>query len=89
MNVLGPGERLGVLQRPDSFGAGITSDALEAAEPPSLEEQIEALRAFPELEIAAGDVLYQTISNRAGIENMRTAARELKATLEQWLASDD
>jgi len=86
-NVLGPGERLGVLQRPESFGHGITSDALEAAEPPSVEELITALRAFPELEIAAGEVLYQTINSRAGLEGLRRAALELKATLEQWLAS--
>jgi hypothetical protein len=88
-NVLGPDVRLGVLQRPDSFGYGVTSDALEAAEPPSLEELIAALRAFPELEIAAGEVLYQTINMRAGLDGMRRAALELKATLEQWLASDD
>jgi len=88
-NVLRPGVRLGVLQRPESFGRGITSHALEAAAPPSLEELIAALRAFPELEIAAGEVLYQTINNRAGLEGMRSAALELKAKLEQWLASAD
>lgn len=88
-NVLEPRVRLGVLQRPDSFGAGITSDALEAEEPPSLEELIEALRAFPELKIAAGEVLYQTINSRAGLEEMRRAAQELKTTLEQWLASGE
>jgi len=87
MYVLGPGVRLGVLQRPDSFGHGITSDALVAAEPPSVEELIAALRAFPELESAAGEVLYQTINSRAGLGAMRTAAEELKARLEQWLAS--
>ena len=86
-NVLGPGVRLGVLQRPDSFGVGMTSTALEAAEPPSLDELIEALRAFPELETAAGEVLYQTINMRAGLEGMRSAALELKAKLERWLAS--
>lgn len=48
-NVLAPGERLAVLQQPESFGHGITSDALVAAEPPSVEELIAALRAFPEL----------------------------------------
>jgi hypothetical protein len=88
-NVLGPGVRLGVLQRPESFGHGITSYALEAAEPMSVEELIAALRAFPELEIAAGEVLYQTINMRAGLEGMRSAALELKAELEQWLASAD
>lgn len=88
-NVLGPGERLTVLQRPESFGYGITSDALEAAEPPSVDELIAALKAFPELKVAAGEVLYQTINMRAGLESMRRAALELKATLEQWLASRD
>lgn len=89
MNVLEPGARLAVLQRPDSFGHGITSDALVATKPPSSEELIAALRAFPELEIAAGEVLYQTINSRAGLEGMRRAALELKAELEQWLASGD
>jgi len=88
-NVLGPGERLTVLQRPESFGHGITSDALEAAEPPPVAELITALRAFPELKIAAGEVLYQTINMRAGLEGMRRAALELKITLEQWLAFRD
>jgi hypothetical protein len=88
-NVLAPGERLAVLQRPDSFGNGITSDALVAAEPPSVDELIAALRAFPELELAASEVLYQTISSRAGLEEMRRAALDLKAELEQWLASVD
>jgi hypothetical protein len=87
MNVLGPGVRLGVLQRPESFGRGITSDALTAAEPPSLEELIAALRAFPELKIAAGEVLYQTINSRAGLGVMRRAALDLKAEVEQRLAS--
>lgn len=89
-NVLGPGERLGVLQSwPGSFGQGITSDAIEAAEAPSVEELIAALRAFPELEIAAGEVLYQTINSRAGLAGMRTAALGLRADLERWLASDN
>jgi len=88
-NVLGAGQRLAVLQRPESFGYGVTSDALEAAEPPTLEELTAALRAFPELEIAAGEVLYQTINSRAGLEGMRRAALELKATLEHWLASGE
>lgn len=88
-NVLRPGARLSVLQRPDSFGYGITSDALQAAEPPSLEELIAALNAFPELEIAAGEVLYQTINMRAGLEGMRTAALELKGRLERSLASSN
>jgi len=87
--VLGPGERLAVLQRPDSFGHGITSDALEAAEPPSIEELIAALKAYPELERTAGEVLYQTINMRAGLGGMRMAALDLKAELEQRLASGD
>lgn len=87
-NVLGPGERLGVLQSwPGSFGQGITSDALEAAPAPSAQELIAALRAFPELEVAAGEVLYQTINSRAGLEGMRTAALDLRATLQRWLVS--
>jgi hypothetical protein len=87
-NVLGPAERLGVLQSwPGSFGQGTTSDALEAAKPPSVEELIAALRAFPELEIAAGEVLYQTINGRASLAGMRTAALSLRAELEHWLAS--
>lgn len=86
-NVLEPGVRLGVLQRDQSFGLGVTSDALEAAPAPDVEELIAALRAFPELEVAAGEVLYQTINSRAGLEEMRRAALALKATLEQWLTS--
>jgi len=86
-NVLEPAVRLGVLQRPESFGHGITSAALEAAEPPPLEELIAALRAFPELKIAASEVLYQTINTRAGLDGMRRAALDLKARLEHWLAS--
>ena len=88
-NVLGPGQRLAVLRSPESFGRGITSDAIEAAEPPSVAELIAALRAFPELEVAAGEVLYQTINSRAGLAGMRGAALELRARLEQWLASHD
>ena len=87
--MLAPGERLTVLQGPESFGHGITSDALVAAEPPSVEELIAALRAFPELELAASEVLYQTIASRAGLEEMRRAALDLKAELEQWLASSN
>ena len=86
-NVLGPGIRLGVLQSwPGSFGQGTTSDAIRAADPPTADQLIEALRAFPELEIAAGEVLYQTINSRAGLAGMRSAALELRPTLEQWLA---
>jgi len=87
MNVLAPGVRPAVLQRPESFGHGITSDALAATAPPSLEELTTALRAFPELEAVAGEVLYQTINSRAGLGQMRSAALKLKAELEQWLGS--
>jgi hypothetical protein len=86
-NVLEPGERLAVLQRPGSFGHGITSDAIEAADPPALEDLIAALKAFPELEIAAREVLYQTIAARGGLEIMRSAALELRRELEQRLAA--
>ena len=86
-NVLEPGVRLAVLQRPESFGHGITSDAIEAAGAPSVEELVAALRSFPELEIAAREVLYQTINARGGLEGMRGAALELRARLEQSLAS--
>ena len=86
-NVLGPDERLAVLQRPGSFAQGITSDALEAADPPDLEELIAALRAFPEFEVGAAEALYQTIANRGTLEEMRTAAMELRVELEQWLAA--
>ena len=85
-NVLEPAVRLGVLQRDDSFGYGVTSNAIEAAPAPDVEELIVALRAYPELEVAAGEVLYQTIANRASVETMRTAALDLKVTLERWLA---
>jgi hypothetical protein len=88
-NVLKPGVRLGVLQRDQSFGLGITSDSLEAAPAPEVDELIAALRAFPELEIAAGEVLTQTINSRAGLQQIRRAALELNATLEQWLTSRD
>jgi len=84
--VLEPGQRLRVLQQmPGSFGAGITSDAVEPADFPDPVELIAALRAVPELEVAAGDVLYQTIGNRAGIAQLRTAALELRGVLAQRL----
>lgn len=35
------------------------------------------------------DVLYQTIANRASVAVMRSAALELRSTLERWLASRD
>jgi hypothetical protein len=86
-NVLGPGERMAALQRPGSFAPGITSEALEPAEPPELEELITALKAFPEFEVAAAEALYQNIANRGTMEEMRTAALELRDELEQWLAA--
>jgi hypothetical protein len=88
-HVLTPGERLAVLQRPESFGHGISSDAIQAAEAPGVAELTAALRAFPELEIAAGEVLYQTIANRASVEVMRSAALDLRNKLQRWLASGD
>lgn len=88
-HVLGPGERMAVLQRPESFGHGITSDAFEATELPSVEALIAALKAYPEFERKAGEVLYLTISMRAGLGGMRIAALDLKAELEQWLATVD
>lgn len=86
-HVLKPGVRLAVLQRPGSFAEGITSDALEPADPPHLEELIGALKDVPELRIAAGDALYQTIANRGSMEEMRTAAKKLKTEVEHWLAA--
>jgi len=86
-NVLEPGVRLGVLQREDSFGHGITSNAIDATPAPDANELIATLLAYPDLEIAAGEVLYQTIANRSSLEAMRSAALELRTTLEQWLAS--
>lgn len=84
-NVLRPGERMAVLQGPGSFAQGITSDALEAAEPPGQEELIAALRGFPELKLGAAEVLYQNVANRGTVEEMRAAAMELRGVLEQWL----
>ena len=88
-NVLTPGVRLEVLQRPGKFGDGVSSDALAAAEPPSLEELMSALRAYPQLEIAAGDVLYLTISSRATLDHMRSAALDLRGRLQRWLEAGD
>jgi hypothetical protein len=77
---------MAVLQRPGSFAQGITSEALEPAAPPDLEELRAALRAFPEFEVAAAEALYQNIANRGTMEEMRAAAIELRGELEQWLA---
>lgn len=81
--VLGPRVRLGVLQRAGSFGQGITSDAVTPAAPPDRTELIAALRAYPALRVAAGEVLYQSINNRASIGVMRRAALELRGVLTQ------
>ncbi|CAN5636048.1 hypothetical protein BH23GEM3_BH23GEM3_02660 [soil metagenome] len=83
--VLEPGLRLRALQGDASFGRGITSDVLAPAELPALNDLIAALRAVPELRVAAGEVLYQSISNRAGVAQLRRAALELRAVLAEQL----
>lgn len=85
--VLGPHLRLRVLQGEGSFAQGITSDAATPAEVPSVIDLITALKAFPELKIAAGEVLYQSIANRGSLENLRRAALELRGVLVQRLNS--
>lgn len=84
--VLGPSQRLRVLQAA-SWAQGVTSDAVEPADAPDVDDLIAALRAVPELKVAAGDVLYQSIANRAGIASMRTAARDLRGLVEAVLES--
>jgi hypothetical protein len=86
--VLRPEVRLRVLQNDDSFGKGITSAFVTPGELPSRAELVRALRAVPEFEIAAGDVLYLSISNRATVDVMREAALELRGLLEARLAGD-
>lgn len=86
--VLGPGLRLRVLQGEGSFGRGITSDAATPAELPDLAELIAALRAVPELKVAAGEVLYQSMTNRAGVAQLRSAALELRGIVAERLGSD-
>lgn len=86
-NVLAPRVRLGVLQGPSSFGLGITSEAITAAPPPARTELIAALRTFPALRIAAGEVLYGSIGVRASVVPMRRAALELRGVLQQALGS--
>jgi hypothetical protein len=81
--VLEPGLRLRVLQGDTSFGHGISSDALVPAEVPALNDLIAALRAVPELKVAAGEVLYQSLTNRAGVASLRSAALELRGVLVQ------
>lgn len=86
-HVLGPRVRLGVLQGAGSFGEGITSDVITPAAPPGRAELIAALGAYPELKVAAGEVLYQSINNRASIRSMRKAALELRGVLAQQLGA--
>lgn len=85
--VLSPHQRLRVLQGEGSFAAGVTSDAAEPAEAPELDELLAALSAFPELEVAAGEVLYQAVSTRAQVGLMRDAALKLRAVLEGQLGA--
>jgi hypothetical protein len=73
----------------ESFGQGITSDVLAPAEVPGLNDLIAALRAVPALKVAAGEVLYQSLTNRAGVASLRSAALELRAVLEQHLGADE
>jgi hypothetical protein len=86
--VLAPRVRLRVLQGEGSFGQGITSDAAAPAELPDLPDFIAALRAVPELKVAAGEVLYQSIGNRASLALLRKAALELRGVIAQQLGSD-
>jgi hypothetical protein len=83
--VLSPQQRLRVLERELSFGQGITSDAAASAEAPDLAALIAALRAVPELRFAAGEVLYLSITNRASVALLRSAALELRAVLAERL----
>jgi hypothetical protein len=86
--VLGPRLRLRVLQGEGSFGEGITSDAAAPADVPDVNELIAALDAFPQLRVAAGEVLYQSIGNRASLEVLRRAALELRGVLVQRLGRE-
>jgi hypothetical protein len=87
--VLEPGLRLRVLQGDESFGHGITSDAVATAEVPALNDLIASLRAVPALRVAAGEVLYQSITNRASIAVLRSAALELRTVLLRHLDAGD
>jgi hypothetical protein len=87
--VLGPRQRLRFLQGEGSFGQGITSHAVEPAEVPDVDDLIAALRAVPELKVAAGDVLYLSIANRAGIASLRSAALDLRGLVEKALGSGE
>jgi hypothetical protein len=85
--VLEPGVRLRVLQGDASFGHGISSDALAPAEVPALTDLVSALKAVPALKVAAGEVLYQSLTNRAGVASLRRAALELRYVLVQHLGA--
>lgn len=87
--VLGPHLRLRVLQGEGSFGQGITSDAAAPADVPDVNELIAALRAVPDTKVAAGEVLYQSIGNRASLAVLRSAALELRGVLVQQLGSGE
>jgi hypothetical protein len=87
--VLEPGLRLRVLQGDESFGHGITSDAVATAEVPALNDLTASLRAVPALRVAAGEVLYQSITNRAGVAALRSAALELRTVLLRHLDAGD
>ena len=80
--------RLRVLQGDGSFGQGITSEAAGPAEFPDVANFMAALRAVPELKVAAGEVLYQSIGNRASVAVLRKAALELRGVIAQQLGSD-
>jgi hypothetical protein len=54
-----------------------------------LNDLIAALRAVPELKVAAGEVLYQSLTNRAGVASLRSAALELRGILVQQRGSDE
>lgn len=54
-----------------------------------LVELTAALRAFPELKVAAGEVLYQSIPTRAQVALLRRAALELRGVLVERLASGE
>jgi hypothetical protein len=84
--VLSPHVRLRVLQGAGSFGHGITSESAVPADWPDLIDLVAALRAVPELEVAAGEVLYQSIANRASMALLRHSALELRGVLVQQLA---
>jgi hypothetical protein len=76
----------------DSTGAccvGRKPDAAAPAELSDLIDLIAALRAVPEFKVAAGEVLYQSITNRASIAHLRSAALKLHGVLMQQLAAGE